>query len=431
MTLKSYKLRGGWEKTDHDFIEYEQNELRPKVNTIGNLNKTLSEELVTTTNEKFGTSFENKEKELSRLDDLVAFIRGKSNENPELFQDDFNYNHIKFTVIPRGTMFYRRQTIPTFNNSHTAVWLDYSGTMANTPFSFLKDTNDVYTQEYLDKVKTYFGDYLLQLRTKKDLLIVNFPYYVTSYIECFIRRICVDMDIETCVDGYTMDLLQFNPNKIFKSLPSLSGFRELCLLDAVNLEFVKLVTPPRVIMSRQSSHLLSIKPAISSKKSKGSSTRSSRSSSKKSKGSSTRSSRLSSKKSKDSSTRSSRSSSKKSKDSSTRSSRSFSKKSKDSSTRSSRSFSKKSKDSSTRSSRSFSKKSKGKGKGKGKGSSTRSSRSSRSSSKKSRDDSYKEYSKQQRAYRYRSPSPHKSPKLSTGKTIDRDKFGIKRLQDEL
>ena len=314
MTLNSYKLHGGWEKTDPDFIEYEQNELRPKVNTIGNLNKTLSEELVLTTNEKFGTNFENKQDNLCSLDDLVAFIREKSNENPEWFQDDFNYSHIKFTVIPRGTVFYRRQTVPSFNNnSPSAVWLDYSGTMANTPFSFLKDTNDVYTQEYLDKVKTYFGDYLLQLRTKKDLLIINFPYYVTSYIECFIRRICVEIESETCVDGYTMDLLQFNPNKIFKSLPSLSGFRELCLLDARNLEFVKLVTPPRVIMSQQPYQLLSIKPAASSKKSKSSSIRSSRSSSKKSNGSSIRSSSKKSK-SNGSSTRSSKSSSKKSRD---------------------------------------------------------------------------------------------------------------------
>jgi hypothetical protein len=377
MTLSSYKLRGGWEKTDSDFIEYEKNELRPKVNTIGNLNKTLSEELVVTTNEKFGTSFENKEDNLSRLDDLVAFIREKSNENSELFQDDFNYNHIKFTVIPRGTMFYRRQTVPTFNNnSYVPVWLDYSGTMANTPFSFLKDTNEVYTQEYLDKVKTYFGDYLLQLRTKKDLLIINFPYYVTSYIECFIRRICVDLEIETCVDGYTMDLLQFNPNKIFKSLPSLSGFRELCLLDARNLEFVQLVTPPRVIMSRQPSHLLSIKPTASSKKSRSSSTRSSRSS---------------------------RSSSKKSKGSSTRSSRSSSKKSKGSSTRSYRSSSKKSRGSSTR-----------------------------SSSNKSRDDSYEEYIKQHRSRRYRSPSPRKSPKslkslkTTSSPTIVRGRSRIKK-----
>ena len=383
MTLKSYKLRGGWEKTDTDFIEYEQNELRPKVNTIGNLNKTLSEELVVTTNEKFGTSFENKEDQLSRLDDLVAFIREKSNENPELFQDDFNYSHIKFTVIPRGTMFYRRQTVPTFNNnSYAAVWLDYSGTMANTPFSFLKDTNDVYTQEYLDKVKTHFGDYLLQLRTKKDLLIINFPYYVTSYIEGFIRRICVDLEIETCVDGYTMDLLQFNPNKIFKSLPSLSGFRELCLLDARNLEFIQLVTPPRLIMSRQPSHLLSIKPATFSKKLNSSSTRSSRSS---------------------------RSSSKKSKSSSTRSSSSSSKKSNSSSTRSSRSSSKKSKSS-----------------------------SSRTSSNKSRDNSYEEYIKQHRLHRYRSPSPIKSlkslksPKTTTSPTIVRGRSKIKNVSmDEL
>jgi hypothetical protein len=209
-------------------------------------------------------------------------------------------------------MFYRRQPDPTFNNTTPrSVWLDYTGTMATTPFSFLTDTNEIYTQEYLDKVKTHFGDNLLILRPKKDLLIINFPYYVTSYIEGFIRRICVDLGIETCVDGYTMDLLQFNPNKIFKPLPSLTGFRELCVLDARNLEFVALVTPPPVITPPRPPPLLSIKPAAFSNQSRGSSTRStrsSRSSSNKSRGSSTRSSR------------SSRSSSNKSRGSSTRSS---------------------------------------------------------------------------------------------------------------
>jgi hypothetical protein len=341
MTSNVNNLVGGWEKTDPDFLEYEENELKPKVNNIYNLEKTLSNELILTTNEKFGTSFENNKNKFYELDELVAFIREKSNENPELFQDDFYYNHIKFTVIPRGTMFYRRQTVPTFiNTTHTPVWLDYTGTKANTPFSFLKDTNEIYTQEYLDKVITHFGDYLLQLRTKKDLLIINFPYYVTSYIECFIRRICVDIHNETCVDGYTMDLLQFNPNKIFKPLPSLTGFRELCVLDAKNLEFVKLVRPPATMppppppatmppppppatmppppppatMPPPPHPLLSITPARLRKKSKSTS---SKSSSKKSKSTSSKSSSKKSKgssrkKSKGSSTRSSKSSSKKS-----------------------------------------------------------------------------------------------------------------------
>jgi len=310
MTLNANKLVGGWEKTDPDFLEYQENELNPKVKNKYTLDKTLSNELVLTTNEKFGTNFVNKKNNLSALDDLIAFIREKSNENPELFQDDLNYNHIKFTVIPKGTMFYRRQPDPTFNNTRPSeVWLDYTGTMANTPFSFLKDTNELYTQEYLDKVTEQFGDYLLQLRTKKDLLIINFPYYVTSYIECFIRNICVDNQSEVCVDGYTMDLLQFNPNKIFKPLPSLTGFRELCVLDARNLEFVKLVTPP-VIMPPHPPPLLSITPATPRKKSKSTS---SKSSSKKSKSTSSKSSSKKSKgssrkKSKGSSTRSSRSS---------------------------------------------------------------------------------------------------------------------------
>jgi len=373
MVSIQHNIVGGWEKTDPDFLEYETNELKPKVNNIYDLEKTLSNELILTTNEKFGTSFENNKNKLYELDELVAFIREKSNENPELFQDDFNYNHIKFTVIPRGTMFYRRQTVPTFiNTTHTPVWLDYTGTRANTPFSFLKDTNEIYTQEYLDKVITHFGDYLLQLRTKKDLLIINFPYYVTSYIECFIRRICVDIHNETCVDGYTMDLLQFNPNKIFKPLPSLTGFRELCVLDAKNLEFVKLVTPPvimpppppPVIMPPPPPPLLSITPATPRKKSKSTS---------------------------------SKSSSKKSKSTSSKSS---------------------------------SKKSKGSSRKKSKGSSTRSSRSSKSSSKKSARMLYSTPRKSPKSPKS-SKSP-RSPKSETSPTIVKSRFRIRKLSpDEL
>jgi hypothetical protein len=122
MPSNSYKLVGGWEKTDPDFIEYQENELVPKVNNIGDFNKTLSDELVLTTNEKFGTNFVNKKNNLSELDDLIAFIREKSKENPELFIDDYNYNRIKFTIIPKGIMFYRRQTIPTFNNTSHAPY---------------------------------------------------------------------------------------------------------------------------------------------------------------------------------------------------------------------------------------------------------------------------------------------------------------------
>ena len=317
MPSKANKIFGGWEVTDPDFIEYQENELIPKLNNIMDLETTLSNELVSTTNEKFGTRFENTSNRLSVLYKLVEFIRDKSKENPELFLDDYNYNHIKFTIIPKETMFYRRQTTPTFyNTSHAPVWLDYTGTMATTPFSFLKDTNEIYTQEYLDKVKARFGVDLLILRPKKDLLIINFPYYVTSYLECFIRRLCVEMDNDTCVDGYTMDLLQFNQNEIFKPLPSLTGFRELCVLDARNLEFVALVRPPPppVITPRRPAStsprappLLSIKPTAISKKSNSSSSRSSRSSSKKSNGSSSKKSKgSSSKKSKGSSSKKSK-----------------------------------------------------------------------------------------------------------------------------
>jgi hypothetical protein len=202
----------------------------------------LAKELIDDVNEKFGTNFNINGRNFSDLGDVVEFIRRKSIENPELFVDDYNYDRIKFTVIPKGSLFYIRQTVQTFNNnSYDPVWLDYTGTMNNIPFSFLKYTNDVYTQEYLDNVKERFGEYLMEFRTVENLIIINFPSYVTSYVEGWIRHTCVSSMSATCVDGYTMDLLRFNPNAVFNKLPSLVGFRELCVLNAANIQLERII----------------------------------------------------------------------------------------------------------------------------------------------------------------------------------------------
>ena len=299
MLHSSRKITGGWERTDPDYIEYKENVLSTKLRSLGTMEDTLTKELIENINEKFGTDFKSTDRMFNHIDDIIRFIREQTVERPELFIDDFNYERIKFTIIPRGTRFYRRQTVNSFNNrSRSPVWLDYTGTMSNTPFSFLKDTNEIYTQQYLDNVKQRFGKYLLELETVKDLLIINFPDYVSSFMEAWIRRICIEQESTTCVDGYTMDVLRFNPNDVFKNLPSLSGFRELCINDANNLRYVKSID----IHDISSPHPLSfpipppsLEPIIirklSSRSSKGSSTgKSRRSSSTKSRKSSSASS---------------------------------------------------------------------------------------------------------------------------------------------
>ena len=72
------------------------------------------------------------------------------------------------------------------------------------------------------------------------MFIFYFPDYVSSYSEYFVRAICLNyhLDICACADGYTLDLLTHNPNAIYKDLPSLSGFRELCVFNNIELDLL-------------------------------------------------------------------------------------------------------------------------------------------------------------------------------------------------
>ena len=63
--------------------------------------------------------------------------------------------------------------------------------------------------------------------------------------EYWVRAICRQgLDICDC-DGYTLDFLSYNLNDIYVDLPSLSNFRELCILNNRNVDVVRVVTGGR------------------------------------------------------------------------------------------------------------------------------------------------------------------------------------------
>lgn len=156
----------------------------------------------------------------------------------KLLVDDFDYKLPKFSIIEKGTKFYRRQKENNFESINQEIWLDYTGTMSECKISFLKDTSDEYTEEYLNRTKLYFGEHLMQFQVNKDLLIFHFPEYAYAYSEYWVKYMCVTTTRSFCVDGYTLDFLTYNPNEIYKDLPSIPGFRELCILNAENISLV-------------------------------------------------------------------------------------------------------------------------------------------------------------------------------------------------
>ena len=91
---------------------------------------------------------------------------------------------------------------------------------------------------HLDKTKEYFGNFLMKFKTNKDLLILHFPSYATSYLESWVKYVCIISENNMCVDGYTLDFLKFNPNEIYKDLNIVEGVRELCILNAQNVSLV-------------------------------------------------------------------------------------------------------------------------------------------------------------------------------------------------
>lgn len=225
---KKQLLIGGWDKTDPDFIAHEEESKKYTTNFVDN----LLQGLLLNINKKYSQDFKT-------LNEALRFIKTLS---PGELTDDFNYDLPKFSIIPKGTVFYRRQKTNSFDSVSREIWLDYTGTISLSPFSYLKDTNKEYTPEYLTNTIQYFGEFLMKFEVNKDLLILHFPLNVSSYSEFPVRYICTYAHLDICVDGYTLDYLKYNPNDIYNKLPSLNGYRELCILNARNVDLVESIS---------------------------------------------------------------------------------------------------------------------------------------------------------------------------------------------
>ena len=222
---RSYRksVKGGWNEDDATFIEYKSS----LTTYLGELENKLKTDLITYSNNRYSTNFTN-------VDEIIQFIKSKRIPIEQL-QDDLNYEYPKYSVIPMGTSFYKAQRTPVYQ-THPPLWLDYTGTIGNPPFSFVTDKNNRYTQLFLNKTREHFGNYIVKYALKEDLVILHLPLYITSFSESRIRHICTHMKSSMCADGYTCDYLTFNPNPIYKNLPSLPGFRELCIVKPDSFE---------------------------------------------------------------------------------------------------------------------------------------------------------------------------------------------------
>jgi hypothetical protein len=156
--------------------------------------------------------------------------------------DDGDYSQLKWTKIKAGSVFYRRQQTKQFNReTWKDVWLNYSS-RNNTRKSFLiEQLNENANNSRLKSTIGKFGPHLLKLKTTKDLLVIHLPDTITSYAEYYIRyfNYRTEYKMFLSVDGYTLDFLKFNPNPIYKELPSISGYRELKLHSTSALEVVE------------------------------------------------------------------------------------------------------------------------------------------------------------------------------------------------
>lgn len=221
---------GGWE--EQQISEY-------KIKNALDFSKYLQPKI----KEYIKSKFENKTYNKNPINDAynaIQYLRKNINDENIIneFKDDLNYDNPKYSILPEGTIFFRRQITENFDNTEyfRPIWLDYTGTIGSG-VSFLKDTNDKYTQKYLDATISKFGNYLFKIKTTKPLIIFHHPSMIYSNSEFIVRNECIYLDTPYCAyaDGYTLDFLQFNPNEIYKDKDSLDGFRELCILNCGNL----------------------------------------------------------------------------------------------------------------------------------------------------------------------------------------------------
>lgn len=224
---KNNLLKGGWDKMDPDYIN--NNDYKELyMSNLYYFEKKIFKDLLYNINKKFNTEFTN-------LDQARTFIKTLP---PEVLIDNFDYKFPKFSIIPKGTIFYRRQKKDTFRSENRPIWLDYTGTMSVSQNSFLKDTDEKYTQDILNATINHFGKFLMKFIVNEDLLILHFPSYVFSNLETWVNYMCVHTRDKNCVDGYTLDFLKFNTHPIYDNFESLDGYRELCILDAQKVSLI-------------------------------------------------------------------------------------------------------------------------------------------------------------------------------------------------
>ena len=241
------KKKGGWKNTNKNFELYKQTKYGKVANFFELMNIVLNdirEALKKLFGDKPLPGFEKR-----TATTITNFELSDEYDYRNLFdyipyEDDGDYSQLKWTKIKAGTIFYRRQKTTDFERiKWRDVWLDYTSRINNsyTPKkSFLiEQLNENINNTRIQSTKAYFGKYLLKLKANKDLIVLHFPDAISSYTEDFIRRLAYERQTYlSSIDGYTLDFLEFNPNKIYKNLPSIKGYRELKLHNTDVLDLV-------------------------------------------------------------------------------------------------------------------------------------------------------------------------------------------------
>lgn len=162
--------------------------------------------------------------------------------------DDGNYNELKYTKIPAGTYFYRRQNGSEWRTNRE-IWFDYFSKHAK-----VTDTSNTFLTGRLWNtfLKGKFGPDLTLYRLKQDVIVLHFPFNVhrkldlnvCAKFEYFIRWFANVDYMRWAIHGYTADCLTYYNCKTFETKDCIyePNHRELCLLRDVNneqyLEFI-------------------------------------------------------------------------------------------------------------------------------------------------------------------------------------------------
>jgi hypothetical protein len=199
----------------------------------------------------------------SQIQYLFSFIKTLMSLNPPDFFDttsplyttegilDSNGHPLvlSYLIIPAGVRFYKRakNRVPkvdsTTNRLRSAeIWLDYSGRPGSGLPSFTKHLFEYYDWHTFMKTVAYFGKYVWTLETAEPLLLLNIAHPFTSINEVYFRRFCDGGNgFYFCdqTDGYILDLMRFNPNKIWLFMGGRQeGVKEIKVTHEHKLRFI-------------------------------------------------------------------------------------------------------------------------------------------------------------------------------------------------